>query len=92
MSVKPILKTQDAFDLATRIIEDEAGALFPIMDVRQLEEGSQTFSVSHAMPDGTCQEIDSCSGPGWKECAVSALAGALWESRECWNTHVASIG
>lgn len=91
MNAQPILKTEDARDLAVRIIEEHAGALFPKMDTQQLELGEQSFSVWRYKTDGECEEVGSCQGEDWRECAVSALTSALWQSRECWNERVIAL-
>ncbi len=89
MKLQPILNIEDSREVASTIIDHQASTLFPTMDVDQLATGEQSFSVSWTRSDGSCEEIDSCSGPDWKQCAVAALASALWKSHECWNRTVA---
>ncbi len=91
MKLQPILNIEDSREVAANLIGQQARSLFSTMDFDQLANGEQSFSVSWTRSDGSCEEIDSCSGPDWRQCAVAALASALWKSHECWNSTVAEV-
>lgn len=92
MKMQPIYSEEDSREVAASIVGHHAKSLFSTLDVDMLSRGEQSFSVSYNNFDGSCEEVDSCSGPDWRQCAITALASALWKSHECWNNSVALTG